>query len=241
VTYIGSPDWEDPRQPQGGGDLLFTGSIPVASSLLVATLPKLVGQYQRYFVLVVADHSCMVTAQIIDPTIGYGPIFNRWQSINTQATFALPALGVLGVQPQLQVELSTAASAFPVSVQCYGLRYFPESYRYDGLPPCQLSRWAAADLLAMGTVAVVPAPSSPQRILVGHVRHGSTVGVGGVNSQVFGNIGGVIGLFSDTIGITGTFDLPLSPGVLLDVGSPLNLSTSAAGQASCNVGYDIVA
>lgn len=220
----GSPDWQDPRQPQGGADHLATFVVPAGSFFYNQALTETLGIYNRYLIRCIPPSTQQVSAQVTDSTTGIGGFYARYCAPGVYANFYLPASGILGQLNTVNLQFGSAIGTGGMTVQVYGMRYWPEGLRYDGLLPCQFSQAIQIPGSQFtGNLGFTPSP--PYRFLVGAIVMPMLL-TSGSNLQVLeGAVAGVsVGLgtcVTDSAGTRSESNANFGPGVLLDPGSGL--------------------
>jgi hypothetical protein len=247
MTYIGHPDFQDITQPQGPGDLLFQLQVPVGQKTQSVQSNITTGQYQRFWISGFSSNTTDVTATIIEQfnqatyqSTTYTPAGGLFQA-------ALPADGVVGTQSIIfEIALGVNSVGPGDLYSLWGMRYVYDGLRLDGRMPCQ-GQFIAGVPGTAGPNTVIAAPTSPNRLLIGHIHcppglnSAASTGVTHVNGTMHGvSVALAASVWSQT-----TFageDLQDSGGLLLDVGSAL-IQTSGIATFTGSQGlvtYDIV-
>lgn len=244
MTATGFPDWTDPRQPQGNADLLLAHSTTGATGSGPITMGIEQGIYKRYWVQFANGFTAplLVTCSITTAITGMPNASAQYIPNGQNGFFAPYSSGIVGSQSVVTMSWGTNIGASNVAFSVYGMREFPDSWSINGRPPCQNSLSVGSQQVGPGTTIMVAAPTSPQRILLGTLELVNSAGTAG-NGQVTANVNGTAGLsLGALLGNQPNVIKTWPMGVLLDVGSPLNLveSGAAGNNIICHAQYDIV-
>lgn len=243
ATYFGSPDFQDPRQPQAGGDLLGTFSIPVGQTIASFDLAQTLGSYQRILVQGSSSNSGVVTCYITDTWTAYEWQYSRYCTGVSNFAFAVPTFGVVGdTQLNVILQVQNAVTGVPMTFNCYGLRYFETGFRYDALQPVQGQFFANTGVSGAGSVVVVPAPGGGERILISNFWISSGGAGGNNNTQLSWTMNGTTQPWGGIdFSINDIYNQDYGNGVLVDFGSGITYNTFDAGTTNeVGINYDIV-
>lgn len=246
MTYVGAPDWEDVRQPQGAGDFLGQYVIePGHTNNVDTTLSPNLGIYKRYLLQLYCPNTNTLQVAFNQNNGNYQiglPIYGTAAAYNWAA---IPSLGIVGDQAQVGGNLLADSLVSGTILNVFGLREYPENWPVNARPPCSKSLQVRYTPIA-GTVTILPALPSPQRYLIGAIVPGVIILNAGIDTfcEVRGTLNGATCELSQGCG-GGT---PCNPapidygdGILLDIGSTVtcvNTALSFAGSGS--VYYDVV-
>jgi hypothetical protein len=246
MTYVGSPDWTDPTQPQGLYDRIGQIILTAGETIQSQNLPTMTGEYHRYFIIGQPDVTCQVTVTVTDGPNGITYQASQYQVANSPVYFSIPAFGILGNDSSdWEVTQSVASGATGSLYQLAGCRYYPEGSPLNGRPPLQNSL-AATWGPVMGASTVIATPGISQRILLGAVVLPNVATAAGISQgRLLGTIGGVqtplATITANTTGGQGS-TMSFGDGILLDQNTGITQNFSAALNAVTNgaVFYDVV-
>lgn len=245
MTVVGSPDWQDIRQPQGSADQLETFTVGAGQFSDSVTLGETIGQYQRILVKCTPPTTTDISAGVVDAVTGFGGFYTRYTGPGATAYFYLPTSGILGQRNTVQLQFPTAIGTGGMPVEVWGMRSWPADLRYDGLLPCQNSQCISWPNVA-GSSVIGFTPSPPFRFLVGAVIPPVIGNPGGnIFAVLSGSVAGIEATIATAFGGAAPasgFSAQFGPGILMDPGTSLTsqITAVAGGFFPGAVYYDLV-